>query len=588
MTKEDALAHALGLQRAGNVAQAEAIYRDILSRDPNDADALWMLGSLAQQSGREELALELIQKSIALNPANAEAYLALARSLAQFNRFDEAIAACRETIRINPLRAEALNIAGGMLRRQGRLDDAAAHFRQAIVIRPAIGKFHSRLANVLKETGRLDEAAAEFREAVRLAPGNADAHSDLILLMQYDPTSDAAAIYRELRSWNDRHAQPPTGSVRPYDNDRGPDRRLRIGYVSGDFRDHVVGQNLLPLMRNHDRAQVEIFCYSNLNRPDAITPRFKESADHWHDVCRLNDAQFADQVRSDRIDILVDLSVHTARNRLKAFAHKPAPVQATFAGYPGSTGMDAMDYRLTDPYLDPPETSDEFYSESSLRLPSSFWCYDPLFSDIAVNPLPAQRRGFITFGCLCNYCKVNAEVVGLWTEILKRVDRSRLMILCPEGSHRQGLMKTFENGGIAGDRIDLVGPRGRQEYVRIYHEIDLGLDTLPYNGHTTSLDSYWMGVPVVTLAGKTVVGRAGVSQLTNLGLTELIARTPQEYIEIAAQLAGDLLRLAELRRTLRDRMRASPLMDAPGFARGIESAYRKMWKTWCATGGEHP
>jgi len=586
--KEDALARAMGLQRAGNVAQAEAIYRDFLSIEPNDADALYLLGSLANQTGRGELAVELIQKSIALNRGNAEAYIAMARALGQVNRFEEAVAACREAIRINPDRGEAMNIAGGTLRRLGRLDEAKAYFRQAIGVRPNIGRFHGRLANVLKETGQLDEAAAEFREAIRLAPGNADAHSDLILLMQYDPKSDAGAIYRELRCWNDRHAQPLAQFARPHDNDRDPERRLRIGYVSGDFRDHVVGQNLLPLMRNHDHGQVEVFCYSNLNRDDAITPRFKECADQWRDVWRSVDGQLVDQIRQDRIDILVDLSVHTGRNRLKAFAHKPASVQATFAGYPGSTGMDAMDYRLTDPHLDPPGSSDEFYSETSLRLPSSFWCYDPLFSDVGVNPLPAQGRGFVTFGCLCNFCKVNPAVVGLWMEILKRVDRSRLMILCPEGSHREGIMKAFANGGIAGDRIELVAPRGRQDYVRVYHEIDLGLDTLPYNGHTTSLDSYWMGVPVVTLVGATVVGRAGVSQLTNLGLTELIAQTPQGYIEIAAQLAGDLPRLAELRRTLRDRMRASPLMDAIGFARGIEAAYRKMWKTWCATGGDRP
>ena len=333
---------------------------------------------------------------------------------------------------------------------------------------------------------------------------------------------------------------------------------------------------------------MEVFCYSNLNRDDAITPRFKECADQWRDVWRSVDGQLVDQIRQDRIDILVDLSVHTTGNRLKAFAHKPAPVQATFAGYPGSTGMDAMDYRLTDPYLDPPESSDEFYSETSLRLPSSFWCYDPLFSDVAVNPPPAQRRGFITFGCLCNYSKVNAEVVGLWMEILKRVDRSRLMILCPEGSHRTALLKSFEKDGIAPDRIELVGPRARQEYIQLYHQIDLGLDTLPYNGHSTSLDSYWMGVPVVTLVGKTVVGRAGVSQLTNLGLTELIADTSQKYIEIAVRLARDLSRLTKLRRTLRDRMRASPLMDAIGFARGIEGAYRQMWRAWCATGGKQP
>ncbi len=304
----------------------------------------------------------------------------------------------------------------------------------------------------------------------------------------------------------------------------------------------------------------------------------------WRNIVGLSDEQIAKQIREDRIDILVDLALHMGKNRLLVFARKPAPIQATFAGYPGSTGLETIDYRLTDPYLDPPGLNDQFYSEKSFRLPHTFWCYDPLGANVAVNALPAHSHGHITFGCLSNFCKVNDPVLKLWAQVLKAVDRSRMVILAPEGSHRQRLLDLLQREEIAPDRIEFVTQRPRVPYLELYHRIDVGLDTLPYNGHSTSLDSFWMGVPVITLVGKTVVGRAGVSQLTNLGLTELIANTPQEYVRLAAELAGDLPRLAELRRTLRPRMQSSPLMDAAGFARDIEAAYRQMWRTWCADG----
>jgi len=588
MNLRELLENGMSQHKAGKLAEAEKFYREALQQKPDDVEALQLLGILKIQMNETAAGAEILGRVMEPKPGSAEHQMNFAMTLKRIGRVGAAIEMYRRAVEIKPDYVEAWYNLGNALKDAGKVDEATAAYERAVAMRPDFTQAMANLASVLKSVGRVDEGIDLHRRSLCIQPDDAITHSALIFAMHYQTGADAVAIYRELRRWNDRHARPLAQFARPHDNDRDPERRLRIGYVSGDFRDHVAGQNILPLLGNHDDAQVEVFCYSNLNREDAITPRFRKYAHHWREVWQLNDAQLADQIRDDGIDILVDLSVHTTGNRLKAFAHKPAPVQATFAGYPGSTGMDAMDYRLTDPYLDPPESSDEFYSETSLRLPSSFWCYDPLFSDVAVNPPPAQRRGFITFGCLCNYSKVNAEVVGLWMEILKRVDRSRLMILCPEGSHRTALLKSFEKDGIAPDRIELVGPRARQEYIQLYHQIDLGLDTLPYNGHSTSLDSYWMGVPVVTLVGKTVVGRAGVSQLTNLGLTELIADTSQKYIEIAVRLARDLSRLTKLRRTLRDRMRASPLMDAIGFARGIEGAYRQMWRAWCATGGKQP
>jgi predicted O-linked N-acetylglucosamine transferase (SPINDLY family) len=292
----------------------------------------------------------------------------------------------------------------------------------------------------------------------------------------------------------------------------------------------------------------------------------------------LNDEELTEMIRRDQIDILVDLTLHMAGNRMLVFARKPAPVQVTWLGYPGTTGLTTMDYRLTDPYLDPPGETDAFYSEKSIRLPNTFWCMDPEaeeFSQPEVNPLPVLRNGHITFGCFNNFCKINQPLLELWARVLDAVPGSRMRLLAPTGSRREWVSQ------MLGNRVDFVSRESRPNYLKFHNQIDLGLDTLPYNGHTTSIDSLWMGVPVITLIGKTVAGRAGFSQLSNVGLPELAATTPEQFVKLAANLAADLPRLSELRRTLRDRTRSSPLMQGKGFAKDIESAYREIWLNYC-------
>jgi predicted O-linked N-acetylglucosamine transferase (SPINDLY family) len=360
---------------------------------------------------------------------------------------------------------------------------------------------------------------------------------------------------------------------------------LRIGYVSPDFRDHVVGRNVWPLFREHDLSQVQVVAYANVLNPDAMTESFQRQCEGWRSIVGQTDEAVAEQIRADGIDILVDLALHTAGNRLLVFARKPAPVQVTFAGYPGTTGLTTIDYRLTDPYLDLPGEHDGWYTETSIRLPDSFWCFDSLGEEPAINDLPALSRGSITLGCLNTFCKVNAETLRSWAKIIQALDRSRLVMLTGAGSHRQRTLDLLAAEGIAADRVSFVGPRARPQYLQLYHDVDLVLDTLPYNGHSTSLDALWMGVPVVTQVGETVVGRAGVSQLGNLGLGELVGATAEQFVTIAVALAKDLPRLRELRHTLRERMRSSPLMDAKRFTRSIEAAYRQMWRTWCSGSG---
>jgi predicted O-linked N-acetylglucosamine transferase (SPINDLY family) len=313
-----------------------------------------------------------------------------------------------------------------------------------------------------------------------------------------------------------------------------------------------------------------------------LTQRFQEASHGWRNIKAVSDEAAADLIRADRIDILIDLALHTGGHRLAVSARKPAPVQAAWAGYPGSTGLEAVDYRFTDPYLDPPG-SDEYSSEEPIRLPDTFWCYDPVTDLPPVNPLPALTAGRITFGSLNNFCKVNERVIALWSRVLSAVPGSRLLLLSKDGPHRARTLELFQRCGVEPSRIEWFTTAARSLYLAAYHRIDLGLDTFPYNGHTTSLESFLMGVPVVTLIGPTRVGRGGLSQATNLGLPELIAYTPEQYVEIAVELAADLSRLSRLRATLRYRMHSSPLMDAPRFTRNMEAAFRTIWRRWCSS-----
>ena len=357
---------------------------------------------------------------------------------------------------------------------------------------------------------------------------------------------------------------------------------MKVGYVSPDFRDHCQAFFVVPLFSAHDHKDFEIVCYSDVVRPDRITERLRSFVDAWRNIVGVGHEQVAQQIRGDGIDILVDLTMHMARNRLLVFARKPAPVQACWLAYPGTTGISTIDYRITDPYLDPPGLYDALL-RGGIRSPAGFLLVlRSARREPAVNALPAAANGYITFGCLNNFCKVNPFVLKVWARVLDAVDHSRLTLLAHEGSHRRHALDLLAEEGIARDRVRFLDYQPRPQYLRYYHDIDVGLDTVPYNGHTISLDSFWMGVPVVTLVGQTVVGRAGLCQLTNLGLPELIASSPEQFVRIAVELAQDLPRLSNLRGTLRQRMQNSPLMDATRFARNLEAAYREMWRRWCA------
>jgi predicted O-linked N-acetylglucosamine transferase (SPINDLY family) len=467
---------------------------------------------------------------------------------------------------------------GVVLAAMGEMDEAISALRQAAALAPEDSAIQNNLGVALKKAGLLDEAIACYEEAMRLRPDNAMADSNRVYALYFHPDYDSQAILREHLVWNQRQAEPLGELVLETPFDRDPERRLRIGLVSPDFREHVVGRGILPYMEEHDRQKVEIFCYSNNVFTDELTARIRSHADHWRDIFRLNDEVAAELIRSDQIDILVDLSLHMSNNRLLIFARKPAPVQATYLGYCGTTGVRMIDFRLSDPHLDPPETDLSCYSEKTVRVPTSYWCYVPGGQAPDVQPAPAASGAGVTFGCLNTFAKMSPAAMDLWAAVLAVTPGSRMILHCSAGSHREMVYERFARHAIERERLELIPTQGWLEYMQTYHRIDIALDPIPYGGGITTCDGLWMGVPLVTLSGHTAVGRGGRTILTNVGLPELVAHSNEEYVRIASQLAGDLPRLNELRATLRQRMKDSALMDARRFARDIDGAFRQMWK----------
>jgi predicted O-linked N-acetylglucosamine transferase (SPINDLY family) len=369
-------------------------------------------------------------------------------------------------------------------------------------------------------------------------------------------------------------------------NQPDPERRLKIGYVSPDFRTHSVAYFFEGLLRWHDNKVVETFCYALTPHKDETTERLQQQASVWRDVSTLDDAALVKQARADGIDILVDLAGHTARNRLTVFAARAAPVQMTYLGYPSTTGLSRMDYRLTDERADPPG-EEAFHSERLVRLPGCFLCYQPPLRSPSVAGAPMVHNGYITFGSFNNLAKINANVVALWSEILQAVPGSRLLIKNPsltDGVTAERYRAMFDTHGISSDRTELLGlVPDPQAHLDTYRRIDIALDTFPYNGTTTTCEALYMGVPVITLAGQAHAGRVGLSILGNLGLDELIARSPDDYVSCAASLATNQERICDLRNTLRERLLTSAICDADSFARKVEQAFRQIWHDWCST-----
>ena len=577
------------LQQMGRIDEAVSCYQEVLELKPNLSEAHNNLGNAYLRRGQIAEAISCYQKALELKPDNAQAYCNLGNVYQVQGRIDQAIFCYEKAVKLSPDNPEAYNNMGAALKHCGRLEESVSCHRKALELAPGSAVAHNNLGSAYKHQGRLPEAISCYRKSCHLKRDYAEARSNLIFAMQYDQASGPEEIFHESLAWWKQHG---TANKREFVHNRQPDskRRLRIGYVSPDFREHSVSYFFLPLLTDHDRHEVEVFCYSEVKRADEVTARIKTLSDHWRSTVGLTSDAVARRIYEDGIDILVDLAGHTANNRLLVFAHRPAPVQVTWLGFPGTTGMEVMDYRLTDEITDPSGDADKYHSEALIRLPHGFLCYSPPEVAPEVSDLPSIDKKRSTFGSFNNLPKVNERVVEIWSRILLQVPDSSLLLksrqLVDEPTRRR-YMDLFIKNGVDCERIEMLPATSSiSEHLDLYNRVDIGLDPFPYNGTTTTCEALWMGVPVVTLRGDRHSSRVGASILTRVGLRDLIAVNEVEYVSRAAGLASDLDRLKELRAGMRRRMMESPLCNSKSFACSVENAYRGIWKAYISPGRE--
>jgi len=580
-----ALAHSnfgFALQAQGKLGEAVEQCRKALAINPDFAEAHTNLGGALQKQGKLGEAGEHYRKALAIRPNFADAHSNLGVVLQAQGKLNEAVEHYYEAISANPNYAEAHNNLALALQAEGKLDEALESYHKALSINQNYVEAYNNQGNTFKDQGRLNEAIESYHRAILLKPDYVEARSNLLYALNFHADLSREEIYRSAQEYEAQVGRPLRSTWQAHHNDKDPNRRLRVGYVSPDFRRHAIAFFAEPILSNHDKSQVEIFCYAEVVREDEVTGCFRQLADHWHSTVGLNDDAVARMIREHRIDILVDLAGHTAKNRLLTFARKPAPVQITYLGYPGTTGLSAMDYRVTDHYADPDGAADAYYTERLLRLPGSLWCYRPSTDMPEVSLLPALERGYLTFGSFNNFNKVDQPTLELWAELLRTLPDSRLMMVTvPEGEARLRLLRSFGDLGIEAQRLEFYGKLPSVEFHRKLLEVDITLDPVTVNGATTTCESLWMGVPVMSLVGERFLTRAGLSILNTAGLADFAAHSRENYLHLAAHLADNLPLLAEIRAGLRAHVAASPLIDEAGFTRNLESLYREVWGKWC-------
>jgi predicted O-linked N-acetylglucosamine transferase (SPINDLY family) len=558
----------------GDAAQAEAYCRQALAIDPKMPGAHLNLGFALRNQGKLAEACASLRRATGLKAAYSEAMDALAHAYISLNDLPMAAQTLNEIIALWPHKAEIHCNLGTVYQAMGRSQDAIAAFETALKINSRLEGALNSLGNAYLAQGDFGQAERCYRQCLAATPGDLLARSNLLMLLNYLPDADAATVYQEHLEWG-RVAAARISRLDPVAPDRGPQRRLRVGYLSPDFREHSVASFIEPVLRQHDRSRFEVCCYSSLPVPDETTRRIRASVDLWRDIATLSDGEAAQRIREDRIDILVDLSGHTAGGRLGIFAARPAPLQMTWLGYPNTTGLNTIDYRITDAVADP-TGEDAYYSEQLLRLDGCFLSYQPLTDAPAVSSLPALTNGHVTFGSFNNFSKINPGVLQLWAEVLRQVPGSRLLLKCPaltDDFVRRRVGDALQALGIDAERLDLMGhTRTRQAHLALYERVDIALDTFPYNGTTTTCEALWMGVPVISLVGRHHAGRVGATLLRAAGLADWLADTPETFVAIARERAADVAGLEQLRGALRGQLAGSALCDAAGFVDRLEAA----------------
>jgi len=568
----------------GEAEDAETAFRRALELQPGLAEAHNGLGNALTKLARYDEACTAYKQAILLKPDFFEAFLGWGTALREMGQHKAARAAYDQALALRPEDPEAHGLLGKLYKEMGNSRQAIEHLERALAGNNRLVDVHCDLGGELYLWGRYDEGRAHFERAMALDPTNHGVLSALLFCLHYQPDVPAVELARLHRLYGERFESPLRRGWRPHDNDPNAERPLRVGFVSADFRRHPVGYFMVDVLAALDRSQVHPYLYANQGVHDDFTERFQASAHVWCEVKGMNDDALAERIRQDGIDILVDLSGHTAGERLLVFARKPAPVQVSWLGYLGSTGLKAMDYILADPWALPVGEEDQF-TETPWRLPETYICFTPPQANVEEGPLPALADGRITFGCFNNLAKVTDRVIACWARILHAVPGSRLYLKNKQlgaADTRAEVAARFGRHGIDAGRLVMEGQiASREEHLRAHQRIDLALDPFPYPGITTTVETLWMGVPVLTLKGDRFLSHQGETILHNAGLPDWIATDEDDYVAKAAAYAADLSSLAALRGRLRGQLVASPLCDAPRFARHLEQAFRGMWRTWC-------
>lgn len=570
------------LKDLGRLEEAAAHYDRAVALKPELPEAHNGRADVLLRHGRTAEAIQAAERAVALRPDFVEAYNMLGSAKERSGDEQGAIAGFQRAVALNPKLAAAHNNLGNMLQRSFRLQAAADCYWRALAIEPEFAAVYGNLATVLKAQGRFDDAMIACRRAVELDPDDATVHGNLIFLMDMDPNASFVSQQDERRRWNQRHALPLTSRIRQHDNHRDPDKRLRVGYVSADFRRHSAARSFGSVLLGHHHDGFEIVCYADVASEDDYTQRFRDAADQWHDTTGLSDRALAARIREDEVDILVDLAGHSARNRLLTFAEKPAPVQVTGWGTGTGTGLAAMDYLMSDPTIVRTDEAD-LLAERAAHLP----CYMSFLPPRAapdVGPLPAALAGHITFGCFNRLEKLTPATLDLWADVMRALPDARLILKARElddPKTARPFLRALVARGVAVQRLEFLGGSGQNAHLNAYNRIDVALDPTPLGGGISTFEALWMGVPVVTLSGRTITSRAGASILAALDLGEWIADTPERYCEIPAEFARDLDELADSRGRLRGTVETSTLVNSRHYAQLVEDAYRRMWRRWC-------
>ncbi len=611
---------AVQLQIDGDIEKARSLYHKVLQHDPNNDNALNLLGVIAYKSGDLDNAIDLISRALLIDPNAGEFQYNLAKAMQDKGDAQKALLHYQKALEIHPDLVDAHINLGLLFFNNHQYEEAKIHYKYASQLEPDnyetlfnlaqtlvnLGHYEDaikcykksllnrptyiaqlELGNALYNLGRPEDASEQFNLALDMASGSDKAitFSNILLTLNYSGTRTAENIFNEHLKYSRKFAEPLVPFIPVHNNNSEQERRIKIGYVSGDFRKHSVAFFISPVLEHHNPEQVEVYCYCNNKEKDKLTEQIKNYCHHWRDIYSLSDDKATELIQKDQIDILVDLSGHTSAGRLLVFARKPAPIQVSWIGYPNTTGLSTIDYRITDAYADPIGTTEKYYSERLIRLPGSFSCFSPPDNSPDVGVPPSFNSEVFTFGCFNKLAKITPDSINVWAQILLELPNSQLLLKTAalhESSVRNDLRNNFSTYGVDPSRVICIERDVSQiEHLTKYNQVDIALDTFPYNGTTTTCEALWMGVPVIVLEGNSHVSRVGVSQMINLGLKEHIAQSKEEYVRIAVNLARDSDKLSVLRKKLRENMMMSPLMDAESLTNNIEKAYRDMWKDWC-------